>query len=191
MFYQHLQDCSSQDVKKISVAELNDEQKALRKQTHFCIKKVGDDIQRRNTFNTAISAIRELNNSISKYKLNTDAAVKANDLAVLREAYETSLLLLQPIVPHFCEYLLTAINHDTRNLLWPIYDESTQTQSKQEIVLQVNGKLRAKIETAVEISKEDLQALALQNEQVQKYLAGVSVRKVIIVPGKLVNIVAN
>lgn len=186
--FKHHQDCAGMTLPTLDVSKLNDAQKALRKQTHASIKKVSDDIERRNTFNTAISSIRELTNAITKFKISESD--KINDLMVVREAFVTSLILLQPITPHYSEYLLEALG-ETKHNAWPCFDESTQTESKQEIVIQVNGKLRAKIETEVSISKEALEKLALENDQAQKFLNGLSVRKVIVVPGKLVNIVAN
>lgn len=185
----HIADCGDQAPAPIQSDSLNDTQKELRKQCHASIQKVGDDIERRNTFNTAISSIRELSNAISKYKISDDN--KAQDLAVVREAIESTLVLMQPITPHFSEHLLTQLKSDERANSWPIFDEKTQTESQQQIILQVNGKLRAKINTAIDISKEELESLAIENESVKKFLEGVNVRKVIVVPGKLVNIVAN
>lgn len=186
--YKHVQDCAGINFPGIDSSKLNDAQKTLRKQTHASIKKVSDDIERRNTFNTAISSIRELSNAISKFSNNDNH--NAQDLAVIREAFVTSLILLQPITPHYSEHLLAQLT-ETKHDTWPLFDESTQTESKQEIVIQVNGKLRAKIETEVSISKESLEKLALENEVAQKFLAGLSIRKIIVVPGKLVNIVAS
>jgi len=186
--HKHLEECSKYDLAQINTKELTDAQKTLRKQTHASIKKVGDDIERRNTFNTAISSIRELSNAIAKYKINE--STQANDLAVVREAIVTSLLLLQPITPHYSEHLLVQLKEIDLQT-WPTFDESTQTESKQEIVIQVNGKLRTKIETEVGISKDDLEKLATDNEIAKKFLNGLNIRKIIVVPGKLVNIVAN
>jgi leucyl-tRNA synthetase len=183
----HLQDCRNEKLEAINVDKLNDDQKALRKQTHTSIKKVGDDIERRNTFNTAISSIRELSNAIAKFKLNNDS--KMQDLAVTREAISAALILLHPFTPHYSEHLLSQLGEQIKS--WPEFDESTQTKNKQEIVIQVNGKLRAKIATDVDISKQELESLALKNEGAIKFLEGITVRKVIVVPGKLVNIVAN
>jgi len=186
--YKHQHDCAGIKLPLIDSNTLTDAQKSLRKQTHASIKKVSNDIEHRNTFNTAISSIRELSNAISKFKINEHD--KLNDLAVVREAFITSLTLLQPITPHYSEHLLSQLGVK-ESKTWPIFDESTQSESKQEIVIQVNGKLRAKIETDVAISKEALEKLALENEVAQKFLSGLTVRKVVLVPGKLVNIVAN
>ncbi len=185
---QHIDDCKGSAPAAINSDQLNDKQKDLRKQSHASIKKVGDDIERRNTFNTAISSIRELSNAISKYKISEDS--EDQDLAVLREAIRSILILLQPITPHYCEHLLNTLGEEGTEQ-WPEFDENTQTESQQEIVIQVNGKLRAKISTAVDCPKDELEQLATSNENVQKFLDGLTIRKVIVVPAKLVNIVAN
>ncbi len=174
---------------KLVVADLPQAQKDLRRKTHETIQKVSDDYGRRQTFNTAIAATMELLNETSKL------ADRANPLglAVEREALETAILLLAPIVPHICHSLWSALGHSSipLNEKWPTLDESALTRSTIEVVVQVNGKLRGKLDAAVDAPKEQLEALALAQENVQKFLEGVTVRKVIVVPNKLVNIVAN
>jgi len=184
---------SGKTVEAINADDLNDTQKALRKQCHASIKKVSDDIERRNTFNTAISSIRGLSNAIGKFTLQADS--QTQDFAVVKEAINATLTMLLPFTPHYAEYLLAKINGSSdqslSSILWPSYDESTQTENEQEIVIQVNGKLRAKIQVPIATSKEALENLAINHASVQKFLSDVTVRKIIVVPGKLINIVAN
>ena len=174
---------------KLDVDALPQAQKDLRRKTHETIQKVSDDYGRRQTFNTAIAATMELLNEVSKL------ADRANPLglAVEREALEAAILLLAPIVPHISHSLWQALGHKSipLNESWPKLDESALTRSTIEVVVQVNGKLRGKLDAAVDAPKEQLEALALAQENVQKFLEGVTVRKVIVVPNKLVNIVAN
>jgi leucyl-tRNA synthetase len=101
--------------------------------------------------------------------------------------------MLAPIAPHICHYLWQAMGHDQPvvDANWPIADESAMVRSQIQVVLQVNGKVRAKVDVSADISKADLEALALENENVVRFTEGVKVRKVIVVPGKLVNVVAN
>ncbi|UUA71106.1 leucine--tRNA ligase [Cellvibrio sp. QJXJ] len=174
---------------KLVVADLPQAQKDLRRKTHETIQKVSDDYGRRQTFNTAIAAAMELLNETSKL------ADRANPLglAVEREALEAAILLLAPIVPHISHSLWQALGHKSipLNEKWPTLDESALTRSTVEVVIQVNGKLRGKLDAAIDSPKEQLEALALAQENVQKFLEGITVRKVIVVPNKLVNIVAN
>lgn len=174
---------------KLNTASLPQTQKDLRRKTHETIQKVSDDYGRRQTFNTAIAATMELLNEASKL------ADRANPqgLAVEREALEAAILLLSPIVPHICQTLWQALGHNTIPLdqRWPILDENALTRSTVEVVIQVNGKLRGKLEAAIDSSKETLEKMALAQDNVQKFLEGVTVRKIIVVPNKLVNIVAN
>ncbi len=172
----------------LDVAKLNEEQKDLRRKTHETIRKVSDDVSRRLTFNTAIAAVMELMNSVGKYNKTA-----AQDLAVMQEALETAVLLLAPITPHISHTLWAALGHEGAviHAPWPELDESALTKSTQEIVLQVNGKVRAKVEMAADVDKETMEKAALADENVQKFIADNTIRKVIVVPGKLVNIVAN
>jgi leucyl-tRNA synthetase len=130
----------------------------------------------------------ELMNSVGKYS-KTDA----QDLAVMQEALETAVLLLSPITPHISHTLWTALGHDGAviHAEWPELDESALTKSTQEIVLQVNGKVRSKIDMPADVDKASMEQAALVDENVLKFIAGNTIRKVIVVPGKLVNIVAN
>ncbi len=167
---------------------LNSEQKALRRELHKTIKKVSDDIGRRNTFNTAIAAIMELMNHLSKAKIET-----TEDRAVMQEAIQALVLMLAPIVPHMAHHLWQEIGNDklVEDTLWPQLDESALIEDEKLIIVQVNGKLRAKITVAADAEKEQVETLGLSEENVAKFIEGKTVRKVIYVPGKLLNIVAN
>jgi len=174
---------------KLDVTNLPQAQKDLRRKTHETIQKVGDDYGRRQTFNTAIAATMELLNESSKL------ADRANPqgLAVEREALEAAILLLAPIVPHITQHLWQALGHSTipLNETWPVLDENALVRSTIEVVVQVNGKLRGKLDAAVDAPKDWLEQQALAQENVQKFIEGVTVRKIIVVPNKLVNIVAS
>ncbi len=169
-------------------SELSAEQKAVRFKTHETIKKVTDDVERRLTFNTAIAAIMELCNTIGRAAQQSPA-----DRWVVREALETVVRLLSPITPHICHELWHAMGHDQAviDMKWPSCDESALEQDELELVVQVNGKLRAKIQVAKNASKDDIEKIALADENVVRFTEGKSVRKVIVVPGKLVNIVVG
>ena len=172
----------------LNTASLNDEQKALRRKTHETIKKVSDDLNRRLTFNTAIAAVMELMNNVGKF-----VDVSEQGRAVVHEALEAAVLMLAPITPHICHSLWQELgnSNDVLNASWPSADESAMVKSSQQIVVQVNGKVRAKLDVAVGLSKDALEKLALNDENVQRFTEGSTIRKVIVVPNKLVNIVAN
>ncbi|WP_417513928.1 leucine--tRNA ligase [Marinobacter sp.] len=172
----------------LDAGSLNDAQKDLRRKTHETITKVSDDISRRLTFNTAIAAVMELLNDVSR--LNGD---EPQTRAARQEALEAAVVMLAPIVPHICHTLWEALGQQgpVVDAPWPVADESAMVRSEIQVVLQVNGKVRAKADVPADISKSDLEALALKNENVLRFIEGVTVRKVIVVPGKLVNVVAN
>ncbi len=167
-------------------SQLNDEQKNVRRQLHQTIKKVTDDMGRRHTFNTAIAANMELINTLSKFN---DASETGR--AVMKEALEAIILMLYPIVPHICHQLWQELDHQDNidQAPWPQIDESALEQDALQMVVQVNGKLRGKITVAVDANKEEIEQLALNEEHVQKFIEGKAIRKVIVVPKKLVNIV--
>ena len=174
-------------VADIEIGELDKAQKNLRRKTHETIGKVDDDYGRRQTFNTAIAAVMELCNEVSK--LDTSSA---NGLAVEREALQAALLLLCPIVPHATEHLWRELcGEDIILARWPLVDSAALSRDELEIVVQVNGKVRAKLSVAVDADKETLEAAALAEENVIRFIEEKTVRKVIVVPGKLVNVVAN
>jgi leucyl-tRNA synthetase len=176
----------------LNVAALNDAQKALRLKTHATIKKVSDDYDRRQVFNTAIAAVMELYNELSKFCSTQDVSSGQNQ-AVVQEALEATVLLLAPIVPHMSHALWLHLGHaePVIDAAWPAYDESALVQDSVTIVAQVNGKVRAQIQLAADADKAAMEAAAMADATVQRFLEGLTVRKVIVVPGKLVNIVAN
>ena len=167
---------------------LDDNSTNLRRKTHETIAKVGDDISRRATFNTAIAAVMELCNEISKFSAGGDQA-----RAVRQEALEAAVLLLSPIVPHITHALWHRLGHDDAvvDAAWPAVDERALVKDSIELVVQINGKVRARIEAPADADKATLETMAREAPNAQKFLDGVTIRKVIVVPGKLVNIVAN
>jgi leucyl-tRNA synthetase len=167
---------------------LNKDQKALRRKTHETISKVSDDLSRRLTFNTAIASVMELTNHVGKF-----VDVSPQGCAVMQEALEAATLLLAPITPHISHELWRALGHDDAVITatWPSFDESAMTRSSETIVVQVNGKVRAKLEFSIGTDKAEIEETAKSDPNVQKFIDGKTIRKVIVVPGKLVNIVAN
>ncbi|GGY75806.1 leucine--tRNA ligase [Marinobacter zhanjiangensis] len=175
-------------VAAIDVEQLSEARKDLRRKTHETIAKVSDDISRRLTFNTSIAAIMELLNDVGRLEADEE-----QDRAVIQEALDAAVLMLSPIAPHVCHALWQAMGHDEPvvDARWPIADESAMVRSQIQVVLQVNGKVRAKADVPADIGKGDLEKLALENDNVTRFTEGKTVRKVIVVPGKLVNVVAN
>ncbi|MCZ6881801.1 MAG: leucine--tRNA ligase [Gammaproteobacteria bacterium] len=165
---------------------LNQGQKSMRRKLHQTIKKVSDDFGRRLTFNTAIAANMELLNSISKFD---DESVTAK--AIRQETFETMVLMLAPIIPHLCHQLWQDLGQEgvVIDCPWPRCDESALVQENIEMVIQVNGKLRGKMQINADTDRAGCENMALQNEQVQRHIGGAPVKKVIVVPKKLVNIV--
>jgi len=170
----------------IDVSGLSAEQKELRKLVHDTIAKVSDDLSRRYTFNTAIAATMELVNAISRYPSQDEA-----DAQLVQEGLESVVRLLAPIVPHLSHVLWNALGHESAviDADWPQVDEQARVADSVTLVVQVNGKLRARIDVAANASREAAESLALADENVQRFIAGKEVRKVIVVPGKLVNVV--
>ena len=166
--------------------ELSPELKTLRLQLHSAIKKISDDYSRRQTFNTAIAAVMELLNSLAK---QDDASPAAR--AVSQEVLERAVLMLSPIVPHICEALWTALQPGSRLLdqAWPTVDEAALVQDEITLMLQVNGKLRGEIVVSKSTPRETIEQLALNHDAAQKFMAGQAAKKVVVVPGRLVNIV--
>ncbi len=165
---------------------LNDQQKEVRRKLHQTIKKVSDDLERRYTFNTAIAANMELLNTLSKF---TDESELSR--AVRQEALEAVLLMLAPMVPHICHRLWQDLGYQQAivNAAWPEIDEIALQQDTLQMAVQINGKVRANITVAVDASKQDIEAMALAEEHIQRYINGKQARKVIVVPKKLINIV--
>ncbi len=176
------------DVPALDTANLNGSQKTLRRELHKTIAKVTDDLGRRQTFNTAIAALMELLNTSQKANKQP-----GQDQAVLLETARAMVQMLNPIAPHICHELWLALtgNMDIEHQGWPVADESAMVEDEKLIVVQVNGKLRGKITVAADAGQEQVQALALENDNVKSHTDGKTIRKVIYVPGKLLNIVAN
>jgi len=176
------------DTVALNVGTLNAAQKDLRRRTHETIMKCSDDIGRRFTFNTAIAAVMELINALSK---SADSSEQGR--AVEREAVEAVILMLSPMVPHISHYLWHALGHQNAVIdeAWPKVDESALERDSVEVVIQVNGKLRGRINVAADTDKTTIEAAALNDENVQRFIEDKQVVKVIVVPGKLVNIVAK
>ena len=166
--------------------ELPADLKALRRQLHAAIQKVSDDYGRRQQFNTAIAAVMELMNALAKAGGN-DAQTRA----VVQEALEAVIVLLAPIVPHVCHALWQEIRPGTQldAMPWPAIDPAALVQDEIELMLQVNGKLRGSITVARDADKDTVEQLALANPNVQKFTEGKPVKKVVVVPGRLVNVV--
>ncbi|WP_328186188.1 leucine--tRNA ligase [Marinobacter sp. OP 3.4] len=175
-------------VAAIDVEQLNDARRDLRRKTHETIAKVSDDISRRLTFNTSIAAVMELLNEVARLEPKDE-----QDRAVIQEALDAAVLMLSPIAPHICHTLWEAMGHEEPvvDARWPVADESAMVRSQIQVVLQVNGKVRAKADVPADIGKADLEKLALEHDNVTRFTEGKTVRKVIVVPGKLVNVVAN
>ncbi|ODA14803.1 leucine--tRNA ligase [Acinetobacter celticus] len=167
----------------IDVANLSVAAQDLRRKTHETIQKVGDDIERRHAFNTAIAALMELLNANNKFEAQDD-----NDIAVIRESITALLTLLAPFAPHLSQTLLAEFGIELTTTLFPQVDESALTRNTQTIVVQVNGKLRGKLEVSIDASKEDILAQAKALPEVQQFLTGPT-KKEIVVPNKLVNLV--
>ena len=162
------------------------EQRALRRKIHQTIVKVNDDIGRRYTFNTAIAAVMELLNALTRMD---DESAGAR--AVRREGLEVMVLLLSPIIPHITDAIWRAMGKETAlvDAVWPQVDEAALSEDTRQLVVQVNGKKRAQILTSSDAPKDAIEQAALSNDNVQRHIAGREVKKVIVVPQRLVNIV--
>ncbi|HTR00923.1 MAG TPA: leucine--tRNA ligase [Candidatus Acidoferrum sp.] len=178
---------------EVNVAALNDAQKDVRQKTHATIRKVTDDYDRRQVFNTAIAAVMELYNDVSKFAGGNDIQDGGQNQAVVQEALETMVLLLAPIVPHLCHVLWNHLGKQGAiiDAQWPAWDDSALVASKVSIAAQVNGKLRVVLELPADADKAAIEKAAFADDTVQKFVAGLNVKKVIVVPGKLINIVVG
>ena len=167
-------------------AHLNEKQAILRRKTHQTIAKVSDDIGRRYTFNTAIAAVMELVNDLNVFQIEDEM-----DQKVAKEAITSVLLLLSPIVPHICNRLWLDLGFDQPIIdeVWPKHNPDLMMTDTLEIIVQVNGKLRSKITVDGSIENTELEQLVLMDEKIKKYTDNQTIKKIIIVPKKLVNIV--
>ena len=176
------------EVAALNVDALSEDQKALRRDVHKTIAKVTDDIGRRQTFNTAIAAIMELMNKLAKAPQEGE-----QDRALMQEALLAVVRMLNPFTPHACFTLWEALKGkgDIDNAPWPVADDKAMVEDSTLVVVQVNGKVRGKITVPVNATEEQVRERAGQEHLVAKYLDGVTVRKVIYVPGKLLNLVVR
>jgi leucyl-tRNA synthetase len=172
----------------LNVGALNEAQKDLRRKTHQTIGKVNDDYGRRNTFNTAIAAVMELLNDVAKL-----TELDGQSIAVRHEALTCAILLLSPVAPHICHSLWAALGNSesVADASWPAVDETALIRTTITLVLQVNGKVRGKIDVSANISKQEIEDIALKDDNVLRFIDGFVIRKIIVVPGRLINIVAN
>jgi leucyl-tRNA synthetase len=166
--------------------------KALRHKTHLTIRKATDDIEARYHFNTAISAVMELVNQTTSVLQQGSGKTYLQDFwLVVREAAETVLLLLSPIAPHMTAELWSMLGH-TRIISeepWPQVDEDAVKVESVAVVIQVNGKVRARIQAPAGSSQDDVHALALQEANIRRYVEGKQIRKLVYIPDRLLNMV--
>jgi leucyl-tRNA synthetase len=177
---------SAGPVVPLDPAGLDDGQKALRRKTHQTIGKIGDDIGRRSSFNTAVAAAMELLNAVNKFEDESEQG-----RAVEHEALEAVVLMLSPMVPHICHSLWQVLGHSTPLIdqRWPVVDDAALELDMIELVVQVNGKLRGRVSVPADADKEAVEKLAIADANVQRFVEGKDIRKLIVVPGRLVNIV--
>jgi leucyl-tRNA synthetase len=170
--------------------ELSKESDALLREVHMTVKKISNDISNEFQFNTVISKTREFVNSLYDYT-NAKTDYSEADKAVLSYAAVTLIKLLAPIVPHMAEDLYASMGADEsiHTQDWPIFDETLAVSQSVTVVVQINGQVREKLEVSPEISKDELEKLALDNEKVKSFIDGSEIVKLIVVPGRLVNIV--
>ena len=166
---------------------LSESARTLRRKLHQTIRKVTSDLERVHQ-NTAIAAIMELLNAVYGY-----ADQEQVDPALMKEVFNAMALLLAPFAPHFAEEMWELLEHkeSLSSASWPQYDPGLAREEKVEIVIQVNGKVRSRLSTSSEVSQEDIESLALEDERVRIHLAGKKVHRVIVIPKKLVNIVVK
>jgi leucyl-tRNA synthetase len=182
--YEHI---SLGEIAAYSTGDLSAELKAIRLQLHLTIEKVADDYGRRHSFNTAISSVMELMNALAKIEA-TDAITRS----VRQEVLQNVALLLSPIVPHICQALWAELrpNSSILEASWPIADKAAMVQDDVELVLQVNGKLRGSMIVSKQLPKDAIEQLAITQACITKFLVdGQTVRKIIVVQNKLVNVV--
>ena len=172
----------------LDVTALSADQKALRREVHKTIAKVSDDIGRRQTFNTAIAAIMELMNKLTKAPLESE-----QDCAVMAEALSAVVRMLYPITPHICFELWQTLGYETTidTAEWVKADESAMVEDEKLIVVQVNGKVRGKVTVAADADEETVKTIAFADENVKKFTDGQQIVKVIYVVGKLLNVVVK
>ena len=177
---------NSDVLSKIDTSMLTEGQKKIRQNTHIALQKVGDDFGRRHSFNTAIAAMMELNNTLSKF--NDDSQ---EGFFIKREAIEIMVKCLSPVMPHVCHHLwlLLGGKEAVVSSSWPIVDDSALVQENVQLVAQVNGKLRAKIVAPLDSENKLVEEMVLSDERILRFTEGKQIIKVIVVPNRLINIV--
>jgi leucyl-tRNA synthetase len=172
----------------LDVNALSDDDKVLRRKTHETLQKVTDDWGRRQSFNTAIASCMELSNALSRHDTRSEQA-----RAVMQEGLMTLVMMLSPVAPHITQAMYVALGGEgvLVSAAWPQVDEAALARDRIELMVQVNGKLRGKISVEPDASQDKVEAMALLDDGVQKYTEGKEITKVIVVPGRLVNIVAR
>ncbi len=172
----------------LDVTALSADQKALRRDVHKTIAKVSDDIGRRQTFNTAIAAVMELMNKLTRAPLESE-----QDRAVMAEALSAVVRMLYPITPHICFELWKALGNESNidHAEWVKADEAAMVEDEKLIVVQVNGKVRGKVTVAADADEETVKTVAFSDENVKKFTDNTQIVKVIYVPGKLLNVVVK
>ena len=183
--YQHIE---AGTVTALDTGILNKVQKTLRHQVHGTIAKISDDMARRHTFNTAIAAVMELVNALYKFEDNSEQG-----RAVMQEALEACVLLLSPIAPHITHTLWHSLGHENSVIdqAWPVVDEAAMVKDEIQIIVQVNGKLRARIDVPADATREQIEQIAIADANVQRFTEDKTLVKIIVVPGKLVNVVVK
>jgi len=167
---------------------LDDAARALRRKLHETIARVTDDVEKRQTFNTVIAANMELFNELNRFEGSDQVAS-----GVITEVLQSMIKMLSPIVPHIAHALWSQVGGTglVIDAPWPEVDATALVRDEIELVVQVNGKLRGKIQVAATADKAMQEAAAIANPDVQRYLDGVSIKKIIVVPGRLINIVVG
>ncbi|HHF4395824.1 TPA: leucine--tRNA ligase [Haemophilus influenzae] len=172
----------------LDLTALSAEQKVLRREVHKTIAKVSDDIGRRQTFNTAIAAVMELMNKLTKASLDSE-----QDRAVMAEALSAVVRMLYPITPHICFELWQALGNESAidTAEWVKADEAAMVEDEKLIVVQVNGKVRGKVTVAADADEDTVKTIAFADENVKKFIDNQHIVKVIYVVGKLLNVVVK
>ena len=180
------------DLPNFSDLDLSAELKSLRRKTHETVARVSRDFAERYAFNTAIAAVMELLNALTRYNQER-ADFNQTERWVMQEALEMSTLMLAPMAPHFCHVVWRLLGHEgaIMDADWPEVDASALEKDQTLIVLQVNGKLRGRMELPVNLPEERLREIVLENDSVRKFTDHAGIRRVIVVPGRLVNVVTG
>ena len=177
--------------KNVDIETMGDAERDLYRKTNETVQQITRGLDGAFTFNTAIAAIMELMNSIDHLKISDDSSESAK--IVFRDAIQNVVLLISPFAPHIAEELWIELGH-TAGVMdadWPVVNEEALKRDELELVVQVNGKVRDKIKVSSSASKEEIEATALAAEKIQSWLEGKTIRKVIVVPGRLVNIAVS